>query len=377
MINFLIIIEILIVKILKINISFIKREISGYPQIVQKFETEFSNYIGKKYGLTFCNGTSSIEAAIYALNLHKEDQILTTSSNFHASIGPIKNLGHKIVFVDIDKDTLTIDCDDLEKKINHKTKALLIVHPWGYPCDMEKIVNIVKKYNLKLIEDCSHSHGALFENKKVGSFADISCFSLQGSKAIKAGEGGIAITDNQNYFFKMSIYGHFNRHSDEFKEIKDLNFFKDTGLSKKLRAHPLGITLAYTDFKNLEKLNKIKNKIYKKLEHIIEMYETLKIMKTNKNSVKGGFFGGFPIIFTNNNNIELILKIFKKFNLSLKKYPWLSHHKLKIYAADENILKVTENIEDKLYLLQIPYFLNINYSNLKNCLDECKKKKLL
>ena len=91
----------------------------------------------------------------------------------------------------------------------------------------------------------------------------------------------------------MSIYGHFNRHSDEFKEIKDLNFFKDTGLSKKLRAHPLGITLAYTDFKNLEKLNKIKNKIYKKLEHIIEMYETLKIMKTNKNSVKGGFFGGF------------------------------------------------------------------------------------
>ena len=91
----------------------------------------------------------------------------------------------------------------------------------------------------------------------------------------------------------------------------------------------------------------------------------------------GGFFGGFPIIFTNNNNIELIQKIFKKFNLSLKKYPWLSHHELKIYATDENILRVTENIEDKLYLLQIPYFLNINYSNLKNCLDECKKKKLL
>ena len=82
--------------------------ISGYPQIVQKFETEFSNYIGKKYGLTFCNGTSSIEAAIYALNLHKEDQILTTSSNFHASIGPIKNLGHKIVFVDIDKNAVKL-----------------------------------------------------------------------------------------------------------------------------------------------------------------------------------------------------------------------------------------------------------------------------
>ena len=70
---------------------------------------------------------------------------------------------------------------------------------------MEKIVNIVKKYNLKLIEDCSHSHGALFENKKVGSFADISCFSLQGSKAIKAGEGGIAITDNQIIFLKCQF----------------------------------------------------------------------------------------------------------------------------------------------------------------------------
>ena len=69
---------------------------------------------------------------------------MTTSSNFHASLGPIKNLGHKIVFVDIEQNTLTIDCEDLEKKINNQTKALLIVHPWGYPCNMEKIIKMLK-----------------------------------------------------------------------------------------------------------------------------------------------------------------------------------------------------------------------------------------
>jgi len=116
MIKFFFIIKIIIEKLIRLNLSFLKREITGYPKIVKKFEDEFAAYIGKKYGLSFCNGTSSIEAAIYALNLSNDDEILTTSSNFHASLGPIKNLGHKIVFVDIDDQTLTIDCKDLEKK---------------------------------------------------------------------------------------------------------------------------------------------------------------------------------------------------------------------------------------------------------------------
>ena len=140
----------------------------------------FSNYIDKKFGLTFCNGTSSIEAAIYALDLSKDDEILVPSSTFHATLGPIINLSNKPIFVDIDPDTLTIDTKDIRKKVTEKSKVLLIVHPWGHPCDMKEIKKICKEFNLKLIEDCAHAHGASFDGNKIVSFGDISCFSLQG-----------------------------------------------------------------------------------------------------------------------------------------------------------------------------------------------------
>ena len=152
--KYFLVFKIIILKLIHLNISFLKREITGYPNSVIKFEKNFAKYIDKSYGLTFCNGTSSIEAAIYSLNLNDSDEVLVTSSNFHASIGPILNLRLKPVFVDIKSDTYTIDCEDLESKITNKSKALLIVHPWGYPCAMEGILKITKKNNLKLIEDC-------------------------------------------------------------------------------------------------------------------------------------------------------------------------------------------------------------------------------
>ena len=120
--KFFLIIKILIQKFLRLNITFFRREISGYPKLVQEFEKNFSNYIDKKFGLTFCNGTSSIEAAIYALDLSKDDEILVPSSTFHATLGPIINLSNKPIFVDIDPDTLTIDTKDIRKKLQKNLK---------------------------------------------------------------------------------------------------------------------------------------------------------------------------------------------------------------------------------------------------------------
>ena len=229
MTKYFLFIKIILLKFFYLNLSFIKREISGYPKHVLEFEKEFSKYIGKKYGLTFCNGTSAIEAAIYALDLDKNSEILIPSSTFHASIGPILSQNFKIKFVDIDDVTLTIDCDDLEKKISENSRALIIVHPWGYPCNISRILEITKKNNIKLIEDCSHAHGARYENNMIGSYGDISCFSLQGNKAIAGGEAGISLTNHYDYYLRMSVYGHFNRLETELSTHENLKSF-----SKKL-----------------------------------------------------------------------------------------------------------------------------------------------
>ena len=356
MIKLILILKIILIKLIKLNFSFLKNELSGYPDSVNKFERDFAKFIGKNFGITFCNGTSSIEAAIYALDLTDHDEILVTSSNFHASIGPIKNLNYKPVFIDIDKDTLTIDCEDLKNKITNKSKALLIVHPWGYPCNMDEICKIIKKYDLKLIEDCSHSHGAKYQDKMIGSFGDISCFSLQGAKSIKAGEGGISLTNNKDYFLRMSVYGHFNRHEKELNQNNDLKEFSKTGMSKKLRAHPLGISLANVDLKNLNEINKYKNEIYNKIDDLISNYEFIKTMKLNTNSVRGGFFGGYPIIFQNQHNIDLYKKIFSKHNLEIYPYHWLPHHKMNLFYDGEINLPISEDIINKFFLIKLPYF---------------------
>ena len=377
MIKFLLILKIILFKIIKLNLAFLKNEISGYPNTVKKFEEKFAKFIGKNYGITFCNGTSSIEAAIYALNLSTDDEILVTSSNFHASIGPIKNLNCKPIFVDIDKDTLTIDCIDLKKKITNKSKALLAVHPWGYPCNMDEIYKIVKDNNLKLVEDCSHSHGASFDNKMTGSFSDISCFSLQGAKSIKAGEGGISLTNNKDYFLRMSAYGHFNRHEKDLEQNNDLNKYSKTGISKKLRAHPLGISLATVDFENLIKLNGYKNEIYNKIDKIMLDYEFIKTMKLNEKAQRGGFFGGYPIIFEDETKIDQIKNIFSKYKLEIHPYHWMLHHKMNLFNKEEIKLPITEEIINKFFLIKIPFFLNFNFKNLKDCLNECKRNKLV
>ena len=375
--NFILIFKIILIKIIKLNLSFLKREISGYPKSVQKFEQDFSNYIQRKFGLTFCNGTSSIEAAIFALNLSKDDEILLPSSTFHASIGPIVNLFKKPIFVDIDPNTLTIDCNDLKKKITNKSKALLIVHPWGFPCNMDEILKIVKQYNLKLIEDCSHAHGATYNNNKIGSFGDIGCFSLQGAKAIAAGEGGIAVTDNYDYFLRMSLYGHFNRNEKEFLNNDNLKIYAKTGLSKKLRAHPLGISLAAVDLSNIEKINSLKQKIYIKIDRILNQYNNIKKVKINEKSIRGGFFNGYPCVIDNEKNIKQIITIFHKNKIKISPYPWLMHHKMNIYSNTTNNLYVTEKIYKKIFFIHIPYFLNLNFKNLKKSLVECKKENLI
>ena len=172
------------------------------------------------------------------------------------------------------------------------------------------------------------------------------------------------------YFFKMSIYGHFNRHQKEIDQLKILERFSKTGISKKLRAHPLGISIAKVDFDNLLQMNKYKQDIYEKIDHLLKNNQIIKTLKLNQNSIRGGFFGGYPLIINELNNIEKVKKIFKNNRLQLMDYPWLLHHKMSIYNTNECQLSSTENIANKLFLLNIPQFLNFKFKNFENCLKE-------
>src|SRR5579862_1696426 len=161
------------------------------------FEQEFAAYHGVRYALAHCNGSSAIHAACFAVGVQPGDEVLTSAYTWHLQVGQILALHAIPVFCDIDPRSACIDPDEIRRKITGRTRAIVVVHPFGALAPMDEIVAIGKAHGIPVIEDCSHAHGARYRGRKVGTLGDIACFSLQASKLMNAIEGGILITNNQ------------------------------------------------------------------------------------------------------------------------------------------------------------------------------------
>ena len=170
---------------------------------VRKFEENISKFFKSKYCVAVSSGTAAIKVALKALGVSKGDEVITTPMTFCSTINSILLVGAKPVLVDINPDTLNIDENMISKKINSKTKALMIVHFAGLACNMAPIMKICKKHNLRLIEDCAHAIESKYFKKEVGNFGDTGCFSFYATKNITTGEGGMLITSNSKIYNKI------------------------------------------------------------------------------------------------------------------------------------------------------------------------------
>lgn len=186
--------------------AFLSTWISSSGKYVTKFEESFSCYCGMKYGVATSNGTAALHLALLALDIGEGDEVIVPNLTFAATINAVLYTGATPVIVDIEEESWCISPEEIECAITDKTKAIIPVHIYGQPCDMEKICDIAQKHNLYIIEDCAEAHGASFDGKKVGSFGDISCFSFFGNKVITTGEGGMCLTNNSELNEKMRKY---------------------------------------------------------------------------------------------------------------------------------------------------------------------------
>ena len=170
---------------------------------VQEFEKLLSSFVKSKYAVAVNSGTSALQAALYALNIKKGDEILIPSFTFVATANSVVSVGAKPVFVDILKENFTMDPDDLMKKITKKSKAVIPVHLYGNMAYIDQITEIAYKYNLEIIEDAAQSLGTTYKGKHSGTFSKLGCFSLYAAKVMTSGEGGAIVTDNKNLFEKL------------------------------------------------------------------------------------------------------------------------------------------------------------------------------
>lgn len=171
--------------------------ISSEGPFVKKFEENMASYVGRKHGIAVSNGTAALETALQALELEKGSEVILPAHTIISCAQAIIKAGQIPVVVDCQKDTWNMDVTQIEEKITSKTSAIMVVHIFGITVDMDPVIELAKKYNLRIIEDAAQAHGQTYKGKQCGSFGDISTFSFYPNKHITCGEGGMVLTDDE------------------------------------------------------------------------------------------------------------------------------------------------------------------------------------
>lgn len=178
--------------------------ISSKGSYIEKFETSFAEYTGAAFATSVNNGTAALHLALMAAGISAGDEVIVPDFTYVATPNAVHYTGATVIFADVCSHNWQIDPADIERKITDRTKAILLVHLYGAPCDMDRILSICKKHNLLLIEDCAEGIGTLYKGKHVGTFGDIAAFSFFGNKTITTGEGGMVISNNRQLIEKAS-----------------------------------------------------------------------------------------------------------------------------------------------------------------------------
>ena len=229
----------------------------------KNFEKEFSNYHKRKYSLAVSSGSVALEIGLKALNLKKKDEVLVTPRSFIISASCVLNLGLKPVFADVDNNG-NLSIDGIKSVFNKNVKVIIIVHLNGLPCDLDPILNFAKKNKVYLIEDCSQAHGAIYKNKKVGSFGDMSVWSFCQDKIISTGgEGGMISTNDKNVWLKLwSLKDHGKNYKSVFKKKHKTGFrWLHDDLGSNYRMTEMQATIGREQLKFLDKQIKKRNLI--------------------------------------------------------------------------------------------------------------------
>ena len=190
--------------------------------VTMQFEKEFAAWNGTKYALGFSSGTASLQAAMYAVGIRAGDEIIVPDVTYWASGLQAYSLSATPVFANVDPDTLCIDPADIEHRIGARTKAIMVVHYLGHPADMDPILEIAKKHNLKVIEDVSHAQGGLYKGRKLGTIGDVGAMSLMSGKSFAVGEAGMLVTDSREIYEHALCLGHYERMTEKDLTCPDL-----------------------------------------------------------------------------------------------------------------------------------------------------------
>jgi dTDP-4-amino-4,6-dideoxygalactose transaminase len=250
--------------------------------IVREFEDEFAAFCGVKFALTCVNGSVALRLALIASGVKPGDEVIIPPYTFIATSTIVLEANCVPVFVDIDPDTYNLDPEKIEAAITSRTRAIIPVHFAGQACEMDKIMAIAKKHNLKVIEDACHGHAAEYKGKKLGSIGDAGCFSFQSSKNLTCGEGGMVITNDENLYNMMNSLRNVGR-------VKGGQWYEHHYLGCNYRITQLQVIILVHQLKRLKEqtLRRHENGTY--LNSLLEKIEGIKPLARGKGETLHGY----------------------------------------------------------------------------------------
>jgi dTDP-4-amino-4,6-dideoxygalactose transaminase len=246
----------------------------GGPQ-VKELESLLHGYFQVKLAVAVNSATSALHAAVGACGIGPGDEVIVTPYTMSASATSIVMQNAIPVFADIDENNFCIDPRRIEEKINSRTKAIIAVHLFGYPADMKQIMDIAKKHNLYVIEDCAQAPGAVYKNKLVGTISDIGIFSFNQHKTITSGEGGFAVTNNERLALRMQLIRNHAEAITADMGLQDL----DNLVGFNYRMTELEAAVSIGQFKQLDFLNNYRIELAEYLTHKLSVFKALTLPK--------------------------------------------------------------------------------------------------
>jgi perosamine synthetase len=240
---------------------------------VAKFERNFAQRLCPDHYVSFCgSGTAGLHLAYLALALESGSEVLVPTNTFRATVTPLLHLNLAPVFCDATRQTGSIDLVDAEQKITSKTRAIVVTHMWGHPVDMRAATYLAKKYDLFLVEDCSHAHGVCYEGVPVGAFGDVGVFSVGTKKLVSGGIGGVVVTKSKEIFERVLAMGQPKPISEAAIKNERLKTFLGVGFGLNYRGSPISAILADEHLRRLDSTIAIKNENIKLLVEALNIF---------------------------------------------------------------------------------------------------------
>jgi perosamine synthetase len=292
--------------------------ISSEGPFVSQFEDQFAKRVDRKYAVAVCNGSAALETAVAALNIGKSDEVIMPTFTIISSAAAVVRTGVVPVLIDSDLVTWNMDVTQIERKITPKTKAIMVVHIYGLPADMDPILALARKYGLKIIEDAAEMHGQTYRGKPCGSFGDVSIFSFYPNKLVTTGEGGMIVTDGKSL-------------ADRCRSLRNLCFqekkrFVHEELGWNFRMTNLQAAVGLAQLERLDEFVDIKKRMGKRYTELLKDIEGIQLPRP-KTDYAENIYWVYGIVLKDKIRfgVEEVIRRLNKLGIGTRPFFWPMH----------------------------------------------------